>query len=374
VVIPAFVDVRFSHMIARAQRLGPITVITISLIASVFLVSLLGAVFVLLGDTRREHGKDTTTFTPPLTTASFPLSPPEFLLRLSLFPDQQRKRQLVGVIVENQETARLYQHGLEKALFIEEFHVEGMISRFLAIFDVKDLPPMIGPIRSLRPYFVDASQPWVPVLIHAGGSPEAFERVAALSDITAINGLRYDDGERFLRSDDVPAPHNFYLPKESVSALLQENLGISGEDAAKEFSYTIWPPYITGGSQLGGSGATMLSINFFSEYHNVEYRLLPDESYLRINGGTESALQPRNVLILEMPITNIGEFGRLTIPAEGEGELLLFRSGNVFQGRWKKESVDAPWEFIGRNGEPLRFAGGATWMTQVPDLGRVEWK
>lgn len=359
-------------MIAHApRRIGPIVVITISLMASVLLLSLVGVVFALLGDTRKEHADDAVPVPPP---SSFSLAPPEFLLRLSLFPDPQRKRRLVGVIVENQEIARLYQQGLEHALFIQEFHVEGMISRFLAIFDMKDLPPVIGPVRSLRPYFVDASQPWVPVIMHAGGSPDAFERVAAFSDLGAVNILHFDDEEHPLRRADVPAPHNLFLTTDAIYVLLDENLRVAGEGTMKEFPLTLWPPYPTGALQPGGSGATIIRIDYFSVSHNVEYRLLQDGSYLRINGGTKSTLQPRNALILAMPITEIGALGRLTIPVEGEGALLLFRSGNVYRGRWRKERATAPWEFFTESGEELRFASGATWMTVVPDLGRVEWE
>ncbi|OGJ70711.1 hypothetical protein A3G69_00145 [Candidatus Peribacteria bacterium RIFCSPLOWO2_12_FULL_53_10] len=331
--------------------------------ASVLLLSLIGAVFALLGDA--EHASNAVHIPSP-TPASFSLAPPEFLLRLSLFPDQQKKRNLIGVMVENHETARLYQAGLEDALFIEEFHVEGMISRFLAVFDAKDLPLMVGPVRSLRPYFVDASQPWVAVIVHAGGSPEAFEHAVALPNLTTVNVLQFDDEEHTLRRDDVPAPHNLFLTKESLEAF------VSPEGVAP--LKTLWPPYPTGGPQPGGSGATLIRIDYFSAYHNVEYRLLQDGAYLRINGGMKSALQPRNVLILEMPITEIGELGRLTIPVKGEGNLLLFRSGSMYRGRWHKKSVEDSWEFFGPYGESLRFAGGATWMTSVPDLGRVEWE
>lgn len=352
------------------RQLRPIAVMALSLLAAVLLLSILSALFSIISDLSVS-----IPFAKPAAEASsFSLAPPEFLLRLSLFPDQQRRRRLIGVIVENQETARLHHQGLEKALFIEEFNVEGMISRFLAVFDEKDLPPMIGPVRSLRPYFVDASQPWVPVIIHAGGSPEAFERVALLSGVTAINALRYDDGEHFIRADDVPAPHNLFLPTENVIALLEQNFAIPGEDELKAYPYTLWPPYLTGPPPPHGSGALIATIDYYSPVHNVEYRLLPDGSYLRTNGGIESALRPKNILIIEAPITEVGEFGRLTIPLEGEGKAILFRSGSVFPARWSKEGGDEPWEFTTEEGEPLRFAGGTTWMTQMVDLDRVEWK
>ncbi|TSC98323.1 MAG: Uncharacterized protein Greene101449_958 [Candidatus Peregrinibacteria bacterium Greene1014_49] len=160
----------------------------------------------------------------------------------------------------------------------------------------------------------------------------------------------------------------------SVDALLEENLRIHGEDAVQEFPATLWPPYATGAPPPGGSGATIIRINYFSTSHNVEYQLLPDGSYLRVNGGIESALHPRNVLIVELPITEIGELGRLTIPVEGKGDVLLFRSGNVYQGHWKKKTATASWEFSGIDGQPLRFAAGALWMTAVPELGRIKWE
>lgn len=364
--------VRFTNEMAipKHRRLGPIAVMALALVAVVLLLSIVAALFSLISDTRPLR----SDAQPASVASSFSLAPPEFLLRLSLFPEQQRKRLLLGVIIENQETARLYHAGLEKAIFVQEFNVEGMISRFLVLFDVKDLPAMIGPIRSLRPYFVDASQPWTPVIIHAGGSPEAFERVALLPDLTAINGLKYDDGEHFIRSDAAPAPHNLFLPKESVDSLLDENLTAEEEGVMKAYPHTLWPPYMTGAPPSGGSGAATVHVDFHSPAHDVGYRLLPDGSYLRTNGGTESALRPKNVLIVAMPVTGIGEFGRLTIPTAGEGDLLLLRSGSIYRGRWQKEGAEDPWVFLDEDGEPLRFASGVTWMTQVPELGRVEWE
>lgn len=352
------------------RRLGPVAVMALSLLAAVLLLSIFSALFSVISDLSFRD----TPREPLAEASSFSLAPPEFLLRLSLFPDQQRRRRLIGVIVENQETARLHHQGLEKAIFIEEFNVEGMISRFLAVFDVKDLPPIIGPVRSLRPYFVDGSQPWVPVIIHAGGSPEAFERVALLPDVTAINALRYDDGEYFARADDAPAPHNLFLPTENIPSLLEENLTVPGEETLKEYPYTLWPPYLTGPPPAHGSGAVTVTIDFYSPVHNVEYRFQPDGSYMRDNGGTVSTLHPRNILIIEAPIAEVGEFGRLTIPLEGKGKALLFRSGSVFQAQWKKKDGESAWEFFTKDGSPLRFAGGVTWMTQVTDLERVTWE
>jgi hypothetical protein len=244
-----------------------------------------------------------------------------------------------------------------------EFPVEGMISRFLALFDRSDLPQSIGPTRSLRPYFVDASQPWAGAIMHAGGSPDAYERAKAFSDLTTVNVLHFDDEKYALRRSDVPAPHNLFLSDDIIEELLPE-----------EITDVSWPPYLTGGPPVAASGASIIRINFLSVLHNVEYRAQIDGSYLRINGGSISALEPQNILVLQIPITEIGEFGRLTIPLDGKGPLLLFRSGHVIPGIWRNDGPDTGFTFLDVHGQPLRLAAGATWMTVVPDLGRVEWE
>ena len=134
------------------RRIRLLIIVGVSVLSSVVLFVVLTAV--LRAVSAQWHTLPPTDV-PTLERRTFSLAPPQFLLRLSLFPSATRKRSLVWVIIENHENARPYHQGLEKALFVEEFFVEGMITRFLAMFDTADLPPFIGPVRSLRPYFVD---------------------------------------------------------------------------------------------------------------------------------------------------------------------------------------------------------------------------
>ena len=98
------------------------------------------------------------------------------------------------------------------------------------------------------------------------------------------------------------------------------------------------------------------------------------DSYKRINGGVESDAHPRNVLMLETPIAYEGEYGRLLIPLEGTGSLILFRSGKIQKGVWEKESDDTGFKFIDLSQTPLVLSQGQTWMMMLPTLKRVNWK
>jgi hypothetical protein len=269
-----------------------------------------------------------------------------------------RERVIAGVMVENHQGARPHHRGLDKALMIQEFLVEGGISRFLVLFDRGDLPPIIGPVRSLRPYFADGAEPWASVLFFAGGSPEAFDRLQTVKNLDWFNGLSYAE---FERDETVDAPHNLFLSGENVQKLSSGSL----------LRPVLWPPYPTG-RMKDKTDASSVKLNFYSRVHNVAYTYDPSSNtYTRVNGQVTEAMRPANVVVLEAAITAIGEKGRLTIPLES-GKLLLFRSGTVFEGTWRKVE-HGPWEFLDEDGKPLLLASGQTWLTVLPDLRRVTW-
>lgn len=273
-----------------------------------------------------------------------------------------RERTITAVVIENQESARPHQKGLHEALFIEEFLVEGGISRFVALFDSTRLPEKLMPVRSLRPYFIDGVTPWASVVFFAGGSPEALSQVRMVPGLTFVNGLAY--GNNFLRDKTIAAPHNLYTGEE----LLQEFFTDLAQHAV------VWPPYNVSRTATG-EAATTVDLNFLSRLHNVTYTYMPSSKrYQRVNGGIVSEATPANVLVIEIPITGIGEKGRLAMDMEGSGNAVLFRSGVVQQGTWTKQNRMDPFTFTGATGEPLQFADGQTWMTALPSLERVTWK
>lgn len=284
----------------------------------------------------------------------------KFLSRLSLLPGGKTQKGTIAVMIENHQDARPHQTGLGNALMIYEFLVEGQISRFVAIFDVASLPRSIGPVRSLRPYFIDVLLPTTKTIFHAGGSPEALQQAKEDVTLRTYNGLYYPD--HFLRDEDIAPPHNLFISRKDLLDLMEEK-------PAK----TEWPPYELGG-RSSGALITDIKINFFNGEHNVLYaysRLTG--TYKRKNGTDFSDAHPRNILILEMPISSIGEYGRLNIPVEGRGRALLFRSGVLKQGTWSKQGPEASFTYKDEKGESFKFAKGLTWVTVLPTLDRVSW-
>lgn len=324
---------------------------------------LTAGVFLVAAAVQLSIASNSGTPIPAAGFTSFEQSFIHLLTRLPLTPSTGVRRPMVGVIIENQHQAREGHAGLREALMVQEFLVEGGITRFLALFDASELPDRIGPVRSLRPYFVDAFQPISPVIFHAGGSPDAYNRAATLSGFLAINALMANESVGFIRDPDLFAPHNLFLTRSGALTVLSGGL-----------LETLWPPFPTGSLLSSGSGATEITIAFGSAFYDIRFVYLPDtDRYARIDGGRVSDAQPRTIVILRMPILGVGEEGRLSIEPSGTGAMLFARGGRIMEGVWSKPDVFSPFAFLDEEGEPLPVSRGQIWMMMLPELERVSW-
>ncbi len=299
--------------------------------------------------------------------ASFPSG---VLSRFTLFPSYRNRPVPVAVMIENHEFARPFHTGLSDALMIQEFLVEGFISRFIAIIDARNLPREIGPVRSLRPYFLDGIKPWVRTVFHAGGSPEALKRVQEGTEFYALNLLFFDDVNGkygSFRKDGPPAPHDLFLKKKMFKTFLKEV-------PERLLQPVTWPPYPVGTPE-GGEDATRIRVNFFNALHNVSFEYLPlAQKYQRTNGGEISPARPSTIAVLEVPIDYIGEYGRLFMTLEGSGRAKIFHSGKVWEGRWSRGADTEKFRFTDANGEEILFKAGQLWMLILPTLERVSFE
>lgn len=250
---------------------------------------------------------------------------------------------------------------------VQEFLVEGFISRFVALFDSNNLPPEVGPVRSLRPYFLDSILPWTRTVFHAGGSPEALSRVQNSGEFYALNLLYFDDEHGSLRHKDVAPPHNLFLKKSLLSDLLS--------DVPESFLPEVeWPPFAIGMPE-GGEVANTVDINFFSTVHNVSYEFLPlAGKYKRTNGATVTNARPANIVILEVPIDEIGAYGRLFMSLEGTGKAMVFHSGKMWAGRWTRNSLRDAFQITDATGKDIPLVRGQVWVTVLPTLERMSWE
>jgi hypothetical protein len=126
-------------------------------------------------------------------------------------------RPISAVVIENHTDARP-QSGLQDAGVLYEANAEGGITRFEAFF-LDKRPAQIGPVRSLRTYFVDWGLEFNSPVAHAGGNADALDEVNPLK-MKDINALSFA-ADGFYRTSDRVAPHNLYTTSDKLDAVVK---------------------------------------------------------------------------------------------------------------------------------------------------------
>lgn len=272
----------------------------------------------------------------------------------------------VGVMIENLPSVRP-QSGLSSAQVVYEALVEGFSTRFLVIFDPKEMPDKIGPVRSSRPYYLEWISEYNGLYAHAGGSPEALGAIQGLG-IRDLDALRR--GGYFWRDSTQSAPHNLYTSRELIEYALRD-LGL--EDSKAEFELGIYSsdPEI----DQRPIDAKKVIIRFSGYNYEAEYQYDREtDEYLRFNAGvahkdrnTDQQIRAKNVIVVEIPpVVSIGEKGRLTFDIQGEGRALVARHGEVIEGTWKKPDRTSKTRYYDSNGQEIDMGRGSTWIHIIP--------
>lgn len=276
------------------------------------------------------------------------------------------ERPVTAVVIENSPDARP-QSSLHKAGLIFEAIAEGGITRFVAFYQ-EERPELIGPVRSLRPYFIDWVLAFDAGIAHVGGSQQA------LQEIRDVNGRdldQFSNGSSFYRSTDRFAPHNVYTTSDLLDGLMQSKGYTSSTFDAlprKEDSPAEIP------------AATNITLNISSPLYNPVYTYeQASNSYLRAQAGephidreTGQQLKPKVVVALKVPHAVIAG-GRLQLDIIGNGEAVVFQDGIATVGTWSKGSRDAQIQLADSAGQPISLNAGQTWISAVPTTQTIEY-
>ncbi len=341
------------------ERLKSITKkqwIIISIVAGVLLIGGgLGAFFLLRDDkpVAQEQKEDPEPEPEPTTVASN-------LTGLQV-DKSVNERPVTAIMIENSLDARP-QAGLNAAGVIFEAIAEGGITRFITLFQDNE-PDYIGPVRSVRPYYLQWALGFDAAIAHAGGSAEALSLINAWN----VKDLNHNSNY-FWRVSNRAAPHNLYtsLPK------LREY------EAQKGFGKANYSPLERKAEQPSSApNARGIDFNISSGNYNVHYDYdAASNSYLRSVGGrphtderSGAQLAPKVVVALIMSQGRNGIY--TTYNTIGSGQVVVFQDGTVTEGTWKKDNNNANFVFTDTAGQPLKLIPGQTWFTALGGRDRV---
>lgn len=277
------------------------------------------------------------------------------------------QRPALAVKIENSVAARP-QTGLNSADVVWEEVVEGGITRFVAVFH-SNVPPEIGPIRSVRPMDAAIAGPLHGLFAFSGGGPDF---VRAIGN-TGMQVLSQDAGaDGFYRASTRSAPHNVYAdPAKFLAQADAEHLA----PPAPEFSFA--PAGQPPTAVATGAPAALVQLKLGSGRPNWTWSA-PDNGWLRAEGDTPATgadgarLRAANVVVLRVDVVNTAFRDPAGNPVPetrmvGGGEALVASGGSTIAATWSKASETAPVVLAGPGGVPVQLAPGNTWVELVPN-------
>ncbi len=302
---------------------------------------------------------------PPETVAS-PLT------GVQVTPDMA-KRAVTGVMIENSIFARP-QSGLQEAGVVYEAIAEGGITRFLALFQ-EGQPLYVGPVRSLRPYYIDFAAPFQASIAHVGGSPEALARVR--------NGT-YRDIDQFFNSKFYyrvpyrPAPHNMYTGFDKLNSLNQSK-------GYTTSLFTGWPRKPD--SKLATPTARTIDVaisrpDYYSHYNydpasNTYPRSVGGSPHMEMTSAADKTgvqIKPKVIITLVMPYS-IARDGQHSVYGNvGTGTAYVFQDGGVTTCTWTKSDSNSQITFKDDKGLPVKLNAGQTWITLIAAPNKVTYQ
>ncbi len=281
---------------------------------------------------------------------------------------EQSELPVTAVMIENSPDARP-QSGLNEAGVVFEAIAEGGITRFLTLWQ-EARPDYVGPVRSVRPYYVDWLQGFDAAVAHVGGSAEALQKIKneGVKDLDQF----YNPGP-YKRVSNRYAPHNMYT---SMTALLD----LQRSKGWGTSTFSGFPRKTEAASST--PTARSIDITISGALYNVHYDYnAAGNNYLRSEGGkphlderSKQQISPKVVIAIVVPYSIQRDGIHSTYGTIGSGKTYIFQDGIAAEGTWEKTSAKSQITFKDAAGNPIKLNPGQTWITATSIANNVVYK
>lgn len=297
------------------------------------------------------------------------------------------------------------QVGLTHAGVVFEAIAETGITRFAAIFQNPETG-VIGPIRSLRPYYLDWDTPFDCTIVHDGGSAEALTNVSNGHYRNLDEDFNYMWKETYINDQYRYWNNVFTSPEKLLDFNHSHNYNTSKPKTFPRLEPTELadlnnqPADCTDSSEATtdcvlSNQATSIHTAFtnFSDY-KVNYTYdQASNTYKRAyeKGGdhmvydcpanvtdfakcSQVQVAPSVVVVIRVRESTMADGYHEQIKTVGEGVAYIFQNGQVTEGTWQKTSQDSQISFRDSAGTEIKFIPGQVWIAAVPQFGNISWE
>jgi len=293
----------------------------------------------------------------------------------------------VAVMVENSFAARP-QSGLIFADVVFEVVDEYGITRFVAIYNSNNAP-VVGPVRSARPYYAEIARGFNPIYAFFGTYPECYKKIQDLG-IYVLSAMSDRSGSSSITGQ---APYWRDWNRSSIQEHTAFMSVIKLREKAAQLGYPLEGegipfPYKTEAPEAGRGNVTNIHIDFSTHAYaprGFDVRYIYNRSgnyYLRYMGGnahldynTGQHITAKNIVVMVTDILGpLDKYGHMSVRTTGSGTAFIFLDGKAIQGSWSRASAYEPFIFKDSKGNIVSLNGGSTWIAMVQGAEKVSYQ
>ncbi len=297
-----------------------------------------------------KHSRVTTTTAPKPQFAPLTGLPEAF--------GAAAKRPALTVKIDNFQASHP-QVGIDQADVVYEEVVECSITRLAAIFQ-SHVPPVIGPVRSVRRTDQALVRPIGGIFVFSGGAPYALQSIATAPVVrfeeTAAGSAMYRDSSR-------PAPHNLFLRGPDIYAKAPDAKGPP-------------PPLFTyrapKTAPVGGTPVAHVVVGFANGYATTWDWDAASGTWLRsIFGGPDHVANGQRIGAANVVVESVDYINRMggacgdvggQANLSGTGDLTVLTGGRAIHGHWSGSDPNKPVVLLDTTGRRIPLAPGTTWV------------
>ncbi len=277
----------------------------------------------------------------------------------------------LAIMINNHQLAQP-QCGIGSADWIYEILAEGGLTRMMMIVTDHTGAERYGTMRSLRPYYLEVGLSYGAVIVHAGGSDQAYSDVKT-KGADNLDGVRgANAGSYYYRDQSRIAnglEHSLFISSESVIAYAKER-GISltsdtPYDFGLHFSENAAPADGKEGESIRLVFGSWKESKFTYDSAKGAYTMSQYGSTYA-DGDTGEAVSFANLLILEAPTRTLDNYGRLEVNLVGEGAGYFFCGGKYVPITWHRDGLGQQFYYTLADGSDLTLGIGKTYVGVVP--------
>lgn len=284
-----------------------------------------------------------------------------------------------AVMINNHKNAQPHR-GTSEADIIFEILAEGEVTRMMAIYSNIQTESEIGPVRSIRTYYIGIGLSFGAVTVHAGGSDGAYNMIRSYG-INNIDGVNDGATASYFHRDSSRSylgyEHTLFTTGDDLYTYATEKKGYETEVSEDYSTGLIFSPEV----EIEGDDALTIKAVFNSgkstsaNYHEDKgvYTLYQfGNDYYDQNTGENVEFE--NVIVISAVTSTIDGYGRLDVQLVGEGEGYFFHNGKAVPISWSREDDYSPIIYTYEDGSQIELGVGKTYIAVIPTYGSVTYE